>query len=343
MPTTKQRQATHALQLVQQARRWAAFTQAHTLPATYAHTKALDAAEFSIRHRTQSLALPTKLHGVRARQAALRDLIDRRVPFGAALFLDAQSRCVRVAYGYRVLGEIADKHADWVRSLIPFGLKVYLLGVTGAARTEGYLGLNAVLGNVGLALDRLHAHGDGSHHEAPEIPTAGVREPAGATPPVPQATTTLDLFDEEERVLVTPIFRIELVKEGDLSTPVLRTPDAAATFLCSFLKGSDRERFVLCLLSTAHQVIGVHEVSKGSLNASIVNVRETFKAPILGNAAAIIVAHPHPSGNLVPSREDIQITKKLVEAGRLLDVQVLDHLIVGFDGQFTSMAERGLL
>jgi DNA repair protein RadC len=74
-----------------------------------------------------------------------------------------------------------------------------------------------------------------------------------------------------------------------------------------------------------------------------VSARDVFKAAILANAAALICAHNHPSGATEPSRQDIRITKQLMEAGKLLDIPVHDHLIIGFDGAYTSLAERGLM
>ena len=78
----------------------------------------------------------------------------------------------------------------------------------------------------------------------------------------------------------------------------------------------------------------------GSLNASVVHPRETFKAAILNNAASIIVAHQHPSGDSSPSQEDIHVTKRLKDAGQIIGIEVLDHLIVGRN-QFTSLKEKG--
>ena len=83
-------------------------------------------------------------------------------------------------------------------------------------------------------------------------------------------------------------------------------------------------------------------VSSGSLNASIVHPRELFQRAILANCAAVIVAHNHPSGDPSPSPEDIALTRKLVEAGELLDIPVLDHVILGY-GRYTSFKENGLL
>ena len=96
------------------------------------------------------------------------------------------------------------------------------------------------------------------------------------------------------------------------------------------------------LLDTANTIIGLSQISVGGLAASIVEPRQVFKVAILANAAAIICVHNHPSGNVEPSREDIRITRQLVEAGKLMGIPVHDHLIIGHN-TFTSMAERGLI
>src|SRR5205085_7409354 len=109
-----------------------------------------------------------------------------------------------------------------------------------------------------------------------------------------------------------------------------------------YLADTDREHFVILMLDQKNQVIGINTVSIGSLTASIVHPRECFKPAILSNAASIICGHNHPSGDPQPSREDRALTTRLVEAGRLLGIQVLDHIIVGRD-TYMSFADEGLL
>ena len=89
-----------------------------------------------------------------------------------------------------------------------------------------------------------------------------------------------------------------------------------------------------------NHVIAVHRCHVGSLNSSIVHPREVFKSAILNNAASIIVAHQHSSGDTTPSMEDVNVTKRLVEAGRLLGIEVLDHLIVNNTNKYTSLKEK---
>lgn len=127
-----------------------------------------------------------------------------------------------------------------------------------------------------------------------------------------------------------PRFKLALVAEGTRArtlTPV-RTPEDAAEFLHP-LKHAAEEHFVTLHLNTRHEVIGVHEVSHGTISSSLVHPREVFKAAILSNAYAILVCHNHPSGSsILPSKEDIDTTKQLLRAGDLLGISIVDHLIV---------------
>src|ERR1035437_1344761 len=102
------------------------------------------------------------------------------------------------------------------------------------------------------------------------------------------------------------------------------------------------EIFIVAWLSSANRIIGFEKVSVGNLNSSIVDPRSVFRSAIVSNSASIIVAHNHPSGNNEPSEEDIAITKKLVESGKLLGVHVFDHLIFAED-TYTSFVERRLI
>src|SRR5664279_1374842 len=102
------------------------------------------------------------------------------------------------------------------------------------------------------------------------------------------------------------------------------------------------EIFIVAWLSTANRIIGFEKVSVGNLNSSIVDPRSVFRSAIVANSASIIVAHNHPSGNQEPSDEDIAITKKLVESGRILGIHVFDHIIFAEDS-YTSFVERRLI
>ncbi|MGI6285322.1 hypothetical protein MHOCP_05010 [Moorella humiferrea] len=128
----------------------------------------------------------------------------------------------------------------------------------------------------------------------------------------------------------------------NLSRTVVKNPWDVAGLLMDEMRFLDRENFRTVSLNTKNQVIGIDNVSVGSLNSSPAHPREVFKNPIRRSAAAIILAHNHPSGDPTPSQEDIMVTRRLVEAGRILGIEVLDHLIIG-DGHFFSLKERNLI
>lgn len=102
------------------------------------------------------------------------------------------------------------------------------------------------------------------------------------------------------------------------------------------------EHMVMMTLDTKNKITGVFHVSQGTLNASLVHPREIYKRAIVQNANAIIIAHNHPSGDTTPSGEDIKLTTRLAETGKIIGITLLDHLIMG-GGDFLSFAEEGLL
>jgi len=110
----------------------------------------------------------------------------------------------------------------------------------------------------------------------------------------------------------------------------------------SFLMKETKEMFVTLHLDGKNRIMAMDLVSIGSLNQSIVHPREVFKTACLSNAAALILIHQHPSGDATPSSEDIAITRRLKEAGEIMGIKVLDHIIVGA-GEYISFVERGLL
>lgn len=120
------------------------------------------------------------------------------------------------------------------------------------------------------------------------------------------------------------------------------SPEDVATVYVPQLRDLNREVFKVILLNTANVIITDCTVSEGGLASSIVEPRAVFRTAILEHAAAIICIHNHPSGNPEPSREDVRITRQLVEAGKLMGIPIHDHLIVAGNG-YTSMAERGLM
>jgi DNA repair protein RadC len=122
----------------------------------------------------------------------------------------------------------------------------------------------------------------------------------------------------------------------------IRSPEDAANYLIPELAPLQQEHFVALYLNVKNQILHKQTIFVGSLNASIVHPREIFRVAIRRSAAAIIVAHNHPSGNPSPSPEDIDVTKRLIEAGQILGVDLLDHLIIG-DHQFISLKEKGYI
>lgn len=140
------------------------------------------------------------------------------------------------------------------------------------------------------------------------------------------------------------IVKVVLVRDRELSHKrfTIRSADDVFTVVSDYLDGADREHFIVVVVDTKHVVNAIHTVSIGTLDATLVFPREVFKVAILANASGIIVAHNHPSGSPEPSKEDITITQRLKEAGKILGIDVIDHLVIG-DGCFTSLLERGYL
>lgn len=122
----------------------------------------------------------------------------------------------------------------------------------------------------------------------------------------------------------------------------LNNPRAVFEFLADRMAGLEQEEFMVILLNAKNSVLGVESITRGTLTASLVHPREVFRPAIRRRAHAIILAHNHPSGDPSPSREDREVTKRLIEAGKLIGIEVLDHLIVG-NGRYTSFRERGLV
>ena len=142
-----------------------------------------------------------------------------------------------------------------------------------------------------------------------------------------------------------PVYRIALVREGrqQVTSRRILSPVDAATIFRQFIGDRDREVFVVMALSTKCDVIGIHTVSIGTLESTQVHPREVFKSVLLQNAATIIVAHNHPSGDPTPSPQDQTVTKRLVQAGSILGVQVHDHIILGEGERFVSLRDFGLM
>jgi DNA repair protein RadC len=141
-------------------------------------------------------------------------------------------------------------------------------------------------------------------------------------------------------------FRVALLREGTIPTAwdkTVRDPGDVARLMAPLLEDLDRETFWVVMLDGKNRVIGVNLVSIGSLTAALVHPRELAKALIVSNSAAAIVVHQHPSGCAEPSAEDAALTRRLVEVGELIGVRLLDHVVLGDNGTYVSLADRGLL
>ena len=139
---------------------------------------------------------------------------------------------------------------------------------------------------------------------------------------------------------------IELGKRMNQYKPneryIIRCPEDGADYVMEEMRSLNQEHFVALFLNTKNQIIHRETIFIGSLNASIVHPREVFREAIKRTAASIIVAHNHPSGDPTPSQEDIHVTRRLVEAGKMIGIELLDHLIIG-DRKFVSLKEKGYL
>lgn len=136
---------------------------------------------------------------------------------------------------------------------------------------------------------------------------------------------------------------LSVVKEAK-SKISCRTPEDACRLLQDTAELA-QEAFTVITLNTKYRVLDRHMVTLGILDASLVHPREVFRPAILDGASAIVIAHNHPSGDPTPSAEDLRITRQLVEAGKILDIEVLDHVIIGRDAErpFVSLRESGLV
>jgi len=134
--------------------------------------------------------------------------------------------------------------------------------------------------------------------------------------------------------------RVARSKLGDAIK--VRKPEDAALYIMEDLRYLKKEHFVCLFLNTKNDIISKETLSVGTLNASLVHPREVFRAAIRCSSASIICVHNHPSGDSTPSPEDILITKRLAEAGSLIGIEILDHIIIG-DNNFVSLKEQGHL
>jgi len=139
-------------------------------------------------------------------------------------------------------------------------------------------------------------------------------------------------------------FLVELLRNICSEEPTLSvtSPSSLAPDLMTKYGDSPQEIFIVITLNSNHNVINTHEVTKGLVNRTLIHPREVFRPALIDNATAVVVAHNHPSGNTQPSIDDNQVTNMLTEAGKIIGIRVLDHLIIG-RFNYTSSKELGLM
>lgn len=152
---------------------------------------------------------------------------------------------------------------------------------------------------------------------------------------------------EEGNWYWVPEYKVMVVKDSSGGAKAagkkksIKSPDDVAEVLKTYLDGADREHFCIAMLDRKGNIIGINTVSIGGLHSSLVHPREVFKPAVILGAASLILCHNHPSGDTDPSKEDIEGTKMLVEAGRIMGIEILDHVIIG--DNYTSLKSRGLM
>ena len=145
------------------------------------------------------------------------------------------------------------------------------------------------------------------------------------------------------------ILNLKVVKEKevnyDWADKKINTPERVAEVAVNVLELHEQaeEVFYIFTLDTKNKITGIFEVSRGCLNSTIVHPREVFKRALLQNASGIILIHNHPSGDPMPSKEDIEMTNRLIEAGDLLGIRVLDHLVIGDENNYISFKQKSYM
>jgi len=138
---------------------------------------------------------------------------------------------------------------------------------------------------------------------------------------------------------------VELARRLTLERPNERvrisSPEDIVVLISSQMAALDQEELRVVLLNTKNEVLKIVTVYRGSVNAAQIRVAEVFKEAVRQNALSLVIAHNHPSGDPTPSADDVAVTRELVQAGRLLDIEVLDHLVIG-DGRHVSLRRKGL-
>lgn len=149
-----------------------------------------------------------------------------------------------------------------------------------------------------------------------------------------------------EKMKLEKVFQVVELKQVQCKTNYtvqqIKSPSDAAAILIDLIGQSDREKFVVMMLNTKNEVIGIDIAHVGSINASIVHPREVFKSAIMNNATSVLVGHNHPSNNCQYSPEDLEVSRRLEEAGLILGIELIDSIIVGADN-YLSLREENIL
>ncbi len=201
--------------------------------------------------------------------------------------------------------------------------RMALIGASGLATLEL---ISAVVGNPDTALKVLN-----NFPTLAEIARASWYDLSAISGMGPTKTAALKACLELGR---------RLLIESPADKPTLASP-ADAYNLLTDMALLEQEQMRVILLDTRNRVQGIHTIYQGSLNTTMVRIAELFREAIRANCAGIIVVHNHPSGDPAPSPDDVAVTRAIVQAGKLLDIDVLDHLVIGA-GKFVSLKERGL-
>ena len=124
--------------------------------------------------------------------------------------------------------------------------------------------------------------------------------------------------------------------------PIIRSPADAAQIFMPEMSGLLQEQMRVLLLNVKNRVVGITTVYQGSIHTTVIRVNELFREAVRQSCAGIIVAHNHPSGDPTPSPEDVAVTREIVQSGKILDIEVMDHIVIGASGKWVSLKERGL-
>lgn len=175
----------------------------------------------------------------------------------------------------------------------------------------------------------------------------------GISPSILEGHTTMEVLDNPQDIAGLGAARVasinaikelalRLARKKGAEVKVIHGPDDVAYYAMPYSLRENREHFWVLLLNTKSHIISMQEISVGSLSASVVHPREVFEMAVKHHAASMILIHNHPSGDPTPSREDIAVTERLVKAGKIMDIPVLDHVILG-DNRYSSLKEKGLM